>query len=426
MRMSKPQALKILGTVSGTVLLLLAFQNCGQQLGEGFQIDTKSVQLNSQGNSLGNVDTGTKTPTGDGDEDLGEASTGDLCEDQLLAKFGSGYHVFLKQNCAGCHDGNHEAPAFASKNVLASYQVFKDKGYLAISNNAVSEKHNPPATGAHNNGAISSLKQEWESAQAAWLQCKGSDAQDKSIVTINKTDANIIASKANSATWTTLTWNLNTEVAANMPKFPLQMTVEAQVAKVSGNEVGYAVRNPTMSITSGTAKYRVKALFFYVNSKLLDSATVYRNINAVVCPGTPLNLAPVGNAQLLVMSPIKNTDKFALQFTSIEKAESTAKCGTGSTDTAPIDNTPATVSFAQLTATTGTLNVFRTQCFSCHTGAGANGGLDLSNYTASKNAASKILTRINDAGSPMPRSGLMSSQMRAIVEKWVTTGTPQN
>lgn len=425
MRMSKTQALKILGTVSGTVLLLVAFQNCGQALGEGFQIDTKAVQLNSFGNSLGGVDQETE-PEGEEDDDSGEVSTGDLCEDQLLAKFASGYHSFLKQNCAGCHDGNHEAPAFASKNILNSYQVFKDKGYLAISNNAVSAAHNPPATGAHHNGAISSLKAEWAAAQTAWLSCKGTDGADKSVVTLSKTNAAIVNSKANAAYWGTLTWNLSSDMPANGAKFPLSISVEAQVAKVSGNEVGYAVRNPTMSITSGTAKYRVKALFFYVNDKLLDSATVYRNINAVVCPGTPLNLAPVGNAQLLVMASTKTTDKFALQFTSIEKAESTATCGTGSTDTPVIDDTPASVSFAQLTATSGTLNVFRTQCFSCHQGSGASGGLDLSNYNSSKASASKILTRINDAGSPMPRSGLMSSKMRAIVEKWVTTGTPQN
>lgn len=417
MGMSPVRALKVSGTIAGVFTLLIAFQNCGGVMGNALQ-NSKTI--------------GTRSPAspddkGDGTEDSGsEESTGDICEDQLLAKFGSGYHVFLKNNCAICHDGNHEAPAFASKNTFSSYQVFKDKGYKSIGANAVSAAHNPPATGSHHNGTVSSLNQEWEQAQEAWLQCKGSNAVDKSLVTSNKSMSTVVANKATASYWGTLSWNLSSDIPAGTTKFPLLISAEAQVAKVSGNEVGYAVRNPTMSVTSGATKYRVKALFFYVNNQLQDSATVYRNINAVVCPGTPLNLAPGGNAQLLVLSPIKSTDTLALQLSSVEPAAPNDACGTSSGDTPPEDNTPATVSFAQLTATTGTLNVFRTQCFNCHTGASAAGGLDLSNYNASKAAANKILSRINDSGSPMPTSGLMSSSMRAIVEKWVSTGTPQN
>lgn len=414
MGMNPVRALKMAGTLFGVSILLVAFQNCGGVMGDVLE---KSKEIS-----------GPKSPDGDEDTDgeSSEESTGDLCEDQLLAKFGSGYHVFLKNNCAVCHDGNHEAPAFASKNTLTSYQVFKDKGYKSVSDNAISAAHNPPATGSHHNGTIGSLRQEWEQAQEAWLQCKGTDTVDKSVITANKSLSIIVSNKATASYWGTLSWNLNSDMPAGSAKFPLSLSVDAQVAKVSGNEVGYAVRNPTMSVTSGTTKYRVKALFFSLNNQLQDSATVYRNINAVVCPGAPLNLEPVGNAQLLVLSPVASSDTLALQLSSIEIAAASDACGTLSSDTPPEDTTPATVSFAQLTATTGTLNVFKTQCFSCHVGAGAAGGLDLSNYNSSKAAANKILNRINDSGSPMPTSGLMSSSMRAIVEKWVTTGTPQN
>ncbi|AHZ85034.1 hypothetical protein AB1A81_11580 [Bdellovibrio bacteriovorus] len=419
--MKKLQSLKVLGAVSGGLILVLAFQNCAQSLGEGFQIDTQTVKLVNQGSSdlVGGSD--------EGETEEGEQSTGDLCEDQLYAKFGSGYYVFLKNNCAGCHNGEHEAPAFASKNSLMSYQVFKDKGYTSISDNAVNPAHNPPYTGTHHNGAIASLKQEWAAAQSAFLSCKGDDGVDKSVVTANKTNATIVNSKANPATWTKIEWNYST--AADMPAkaatFPLKMSVEFQVAKVSGSEVGYAARSPTISITSGTAKYRVKGLFFYVNDKMLDSATVYRNINAVVCPGTPLALAPVGNAQLLVMNTTKTTDKFALQFTSIEKAESTATCGTGTNVVVPVDEAPANVTYAMLVGNDSKVNVFKTQCLSCHSGAGADGGLDLSNYAASKAKSAAIIRRINDANAPMPRSGLMSSSMKAIVQKWVDLQMPQ-
>ncbi|UXR63102.1 hypothetical protein EZJ49_08435 [Bdellovibrio bacteriovorus] len=420
--MKKLQALKISGALFGGLILVVSFQNCAQSLGEGFEIDAQSVKLISQGSS--NAGAGT---TPDEDVDNSDASTGDFCEDQLFAKFGSGYYQFLKQNCAGCHNGEHEAPAFASKNSLMSYQVFKDKGYQLVSLNAISETHNPPYTGSTHNGAIASLKSEWETAQSSFLSCKGVDGEDKSVVTNYKTNAAIVNSKANSATWTKLEWNMST--AADMPSkaalFPLKVSVEAQVAKVSGTEVGYAVRNPTMSITSGTAKYRVRGVFFYVNNALFDSATVYRSINAVICPGTALNLAPVGNAQLLVVSTTKTTDKFALQFTSIEKAESTATCGIGSNVVIPVDETPSVVTYSMLVGTDSKVNVFKTQCLSCHTGASADGGLDLSNYAQAKAKAAAIKKRVNDANNPMPRSGVMSSSMRAIVDKWVDTNTPQ-
>lgn len=393
------RAIKILTITLGSLILLVSFQNCGMAL--------QGLENSSSSRSVSSV----------------MQLSGDQCEDLLFAKFQTGYYSFLKQNCAGCHNGQHEAPGFASDNALSAFQIFKDKGYLAVSNNAVGS-HNPPSTGSHHNGAISSLKKEWEAAQATWLDCQGVSGVDTSVITTNKTNANIIATKNNSATWTTLTWNLNSDIPGNGEKFPLTISVEAQVAKVSGSEVGYAVRNPKIGVTTGTARYRVRGLFFAMNDSLMDSATVFRNINAVICPGTPINLAATGNAQLLVMSPIKNSDKFALQFTAIEKADPSDVCSSDSAG--GVDTTPASVSFAQLTAATGTLNVFRTQCLSCHQGGSAQGGLDLSNYNAAKGAASKILTRINDSGSPMPRSGLMSSSYRAIVEKWVTTGTPQN
>ncbi|UOF02059.1 hypothetical protein [Bdellovibrio reynosensis] len=417
---------KIVAIIAGALLLITAFQNCGQQLGEGFQMDQKALQELSQNAEL-NAGDKSADENEDEEEVPEEQSTGDLCEDQLYAKFGSGYYVFLKNNCASCHNGDHEAPGFASKNSLMSYQVFKDKGYQLISTNALSAAHNPPYTGTHHTGTISSLKTEWESAVNSWVDCKGGSVANNSVVTGYKTNAAILENKANAAYWGALSWNMST--AADMPtnaaKFPLSIKIEAQVAMVSGNQVGYAVRNPIMSLTTGTQKYRVKGLFFYVNDKLLDSATVYRNIDAVICAGTPVNLAPVGNAQLLVLSSIKATDKFALQFSSIEKVDATAKCGTTSTETVPVDNTPATVSFTQLVSNDPKLGVFKSQCLSCHTGAGARAGLDLTNYNAAKAKASVILTRINDAGSPMPTNGLMSSAMRAVVEKWVSTGAPK-
>ena len=91
----------------------------------------------------------------------------------------------------------------------------------------------------------------------------------------------------------------------------------------------------------------------------------------------------------------------------------------------PVDETPANVTYAMLVGSDPKVNVFKTQCLSCHSGAGADGGLDLSNYAAAKAKSGVIIKRIGDAGAPMPRSGLMSSQMKAIVQKWVDLQMPQ-
>lgn len=423
--MNKKHLLKFVGMTAGSALLVLGFQNCAAGLGEGFVMESANLTAGSNNSNSESGTDGNSGGNSGGNNNSGEVSTGDLCEDQLYAKFGSGYYNFLRKNCAGCHNGEHEAPAFASANQYQSYQIFKDKGYLAVSNNAVNPNHNYPATGPQNEGAISSLKAEWQTAQNDWLTCKGGNSADKSVVTSSITNAAIVNNKATTSYWGTLSWNFTSNMPSASTKWPLQLTVEAQVATVSGNVVGYAIRNPVMKLTSGTAKYRVKGLFFYLNDKMVDSATTFRNINAVICPNVNLNLAPTGNAQLLVASTQKTTDKFAVQFTSIEKAESTATCGTAVTDTTPVDTTPATVSFTQLVSTDAKLGVFKNNCFSCHSGTKASAGLDLSNYDQAKAKAAKILTRINDASSPMPTSGLMSSSARSIVEKWVSTGTPK-
>jgi hypothetical protein len=222
--------------------------------------------------------------------------------------------------------------------------------------------------------------------------------------------------------------NSNSDMSSSGVFFPLKLTLEAQVAKVNGVEVGYALRNPTMSLTSGSDKYRVRGLYFYANDKFFDTATVYRSIDAVICPGTPFNMAPIatGNAQILVFSRLASSDKFAVHFDSIQRADPSEPCGSASVISNPVDNTPATVTFTQLLSTDANLGIFKSRCISCHSGESASAGLDLTNYSAAKAKTTKIVNRINDSNSPMPPAGLMSSSSRAIIEKWIAIGAPQN
>ncbi len=67
-------------------------------------------------------------------------------------------------------------------------------------------------------------------------------------------------------------------------------------------------------------------------------------------------------------------------------------------------------------------------CITCHGGAAPSGGFALTTYdqvrfyTENKN----LISRINDTSDPMPPSGLLKSENRQIIEKWVADGFPEN
>lgn len=67
-------------------------------------------------------------------------------------------------------------------------------------------------------------------------------------------------------------------------------------------------------------------------------------------------------------------------------------------------------------------------CISCHNDVTANAGLNLSNYSLVKDAAENgnLILRINDVQNPMPQGGLMPSSERALFDKWVADGFPEN
>ncbi|MEW7290247.1 hypothetical protein [Aquimarina sp. 2304DJ70-9] len=63
-------------------------------------------------------------------------------------------------------------------------------------------------------------------------------------------------------------------------------------------------------------------------------------------------------------------------------------------------------------------------CITCHGGPAPNAGLDLSTYSNTKNAAlnNGLVARMNDATNPMPPNGLLTPQIRQLVDKWITDG----
>lgn len=356
------------------------------------------------------------------------------CDDILIDEFERGFHSFTRRDstCLACHSTGSFAPAFASQSLSFAFQVFSDIGAEAISKNAVSPTHNPPFTGSQNEPEVGELKEKWNLAVAEFNQCQDNDSVPDlvtvpPVTTVSKTDPTIAT--ASGTVWKTLTWTLDTETIPLRGDLPVQISVEIQTALINGATVGYALRNPKGNVTSGQSKYRIKGFYILFNDDLFEDATTYRNMNAVVCPGAPVNLALSGNSQLMVIDKNQADDRFALEFTSIEtltpEESQTAVCGF-TVEEAPTEPVaPANVTFTQLVSTDPKLGIFKSNCFSCHQGGTASGGLDLSSYGAAKAAAATILRRVNDSTNPMPTSGLMDPYSRSVVESWVNAGMPQ-
>lgn len=75
--------------------------------------------------------------------------------------------------------------------------------------------------------------------------------------------------------------------------------------------------------------------------------------------------------------------------------------------------------------------VLQQQCYSCHSGSSASGGIQMGTHATDKAIADngKLLGSINHASgySPMPQGApKMSSCDIAIIKKWIDAGAPSN
>lgn len=63
-------------------------------------------------------------------------------------------------------------------------------------------------------------------------------------------------------------------------------------------------------------------------------------------------------------------------------------------------------------------------CLNCHGSQNPSAGLSLVNYNQVRASTENgnLISRMNDANNPMPPSGLLPSQTRAVMDKWVTDG----
>jgi len=72
--------------------------------------------------------------------------------------------------------------------------------------------------------------------------------------------------------------------------------------------------------------------------------------------------------------------------------------------------------------------VIDNNCVTCHGTVNPNAGLSLTTYLQVKNAAENgnLIARMNNALNPMPPSGVLPTQTRAIIDKWRDDGFLEN
>lgn len=71
--------------------------------------------------------------------------------------------------------------------------------------------------------------------------------------------------------------------------------------------------------------------------------------------------------------------------------------------------------------------IINSNCTSCHGATPTNGApTSYTTYNQVKNDADKIISRINNAGSPMPPTGLMAQSLRDKIQQWKDDGLLEN
>jgi mono/diheme cytochrome c family protein len=72
-------------------------------------------------------------------------------------------------------------------------------------------------------------------------------------------------------------------------------------------------------------------------------------------------------------------------------------------------------------------SIINNNCTQCHGSTLSNGApFSLTNYDDVKGRVDRIIARINNSSNPMPPSGLMSSNLRAMIQQWKDDGLLEN
>lgn len=280
--------------ILGSFVLIVAFNNCG----DGFVTNA--------------VNTGSRT----------FASTGSICEDELLDTYAKSYHPFLAKNCDSCHVSGPGIGTFASYDVVKSFTSFLNIGPARINAQAVNPAHKPPFTGAHNQADIDRIVASWASVQDGYASCLaqngGGSGGGGSMPVV---EANILKTLPlkvpnNLGTnYVRMEWDLQTQ---SNRMIPMILGIEIRKAVIGGITRGYELRGPTLRLKSASAgKFKVRALNVYINDALQPGITIFSPIDAEISSTTNVVLLDITSIGIAGYDPIANTDTISLEFSSV-------------------------------------------------------------------------------------------------------------
>jgi hypothetical protein len=355
------------------------------------------------------------------------ASFSGSCESEIKNAFIQNYRPFLVAQCAGCHATGPGVGRFANSDFNTAWSEFRAIGIDRIEKNTVSPSHQPPVTGSHHQEAMNKFRQAYAEAQANFHSCQerqGITVDTKVLQTEGKAYSLI-----NRTTWTTLEWDLESELILETKKglFPVRFSIEAKHLVRNNQNIGYEFRNPSARLKRQVVGVRLKSLRLVVNESLVTNLTTYIHLDRVIDQMVFTNLFPSsGNA--FVLRSVSTQDRFALHFEVAELATPpTGPGGAPAPGEPPLPTEPPLpnrVTYAQLTSNDPLLGVFSRHCVSCHNSGNKSGGLNLTNQVEATAKAATIRARMRNAADPMPTSGILDERLIKIVEIWVEKGTP--
>lgn len=356
------------------------------------------------------------------------SSLSKTCENAIAVTYRETYYSTFRTACTSCHASGGEAQRpFADANFDIAFESFRSIGRSKIEFNATNPGHKAPRTGVHLQPLIDNAKSAWLAAESLAATCqRGSEIQ-----TVKKTlPANVYsATFGNTAAWPQVSYNLSTEVANTdlLGKLPLTVTVEVRRYIPTGTTaaVAYELKNPRVSV-QGTAplpSFRIQGIKIVKNDVTVNDFTFFENIDAVVNSATATLLMGASNWAALWGNPVAS-DQLALKFLAILDGSGLPITTTPITP-GPTPNLPARVSYADLVGSNAQLNVFARACNSCHSGASPSAALNMTVYSQAQASALLIQSRMNNQANPMPRNGLLSATDRALVDIWISSGSPQ-
>jgi hypothetical protein len=345
------------------------------------------------------------------------------CDAQLMQVYSKTYFPLLSTNCNRCHSDAH-----GSTNISVSFQAFMLKGKSLIDYQAT---HPHGDNGVNLTSQIAAIQSDWSAGQSAYTTCLASAPMDggsggsaSDVRLADKVITGITDTIAKNGTFKTISWDVSMETAnaSQQGMVNAVLTLDVRYALQGTVPVGLEFKNPRMHLKAAGDPVVVSGLSLYLDKAFQDRVTIYTTVSATVSSTTDVQLAP-GFANALVYYP----QVTANTLVSFDIGLNGGTSGGGSTSpTDPTDpTTPTSVTFTQLVSNDATLGVFKKSCLGCHSGAGASGGVDLTDYSMAKKNASDIQSRMSNSGSPMPPQGILGQGDRDTVNKWISGGTPQ-